>query len=302
MNCDIAVIGAGPAGLSAAMYARRANMKTTVIEKLSPGGQLAQIPVIENYPGVGKIGGYDLAELFRDQAVKAGAEIVTGMVIAIEPLENGRFNVRTDSGEIDSGAVIIAAGAQKSKLGIEGEKEFAGSGVSYCAVCDGNFFKGLDTAVVGGTSAAVEDAVYLSALCGKVYLIYRSSDHADRAYAAGELPDNIIRMPGTSAAKISGTFSVESLTVTHHDGSKEELPVSGVFVSVGTEPAAGFVPKEVELDAKGYIITNDLATSVPGIFAAGDVVSGNMKQVVVAASDGAKAAEKARLYAKKHRG
>lgn len=301
MNSDITIIGAGPAGLSAAMYARRANMKTVVLEKLAPGGQLAQIPVIENYPGAGKIGGFDLADNFRAQAEKAGAEIISGSALAIEPLSNGRFTVKSDAGDIDSGAVIIATGAKKSKLGVEGEKELAGSGVSYCATCDGAFFKGRDTAVVGGTSTAVEDAVYLSALCGKVYLIYRSSEQIEQAAAEGELPENVIRMPETVATKINGMFSVESLTVQHIGGDKEDIPVAGVFVSVGTEPDVGFAPKGVELDAKGYIAAHDLETAVPGVYAAGDVVSGNMKQVVVAASDGARAAEKARVYAKKHR-
>ncbi|MBQ7719964.1 MAG: FAD-dependent oxidoreductase [Clostridia bacterium] len=301
MRCDILIIGAGPAGLTAAMYSARANMKTVVAEKLASGGQLAQIPVIENYPGAGKIGGFDLAEQFKAQAVRLGAEIVSAAVLDIEPLESGRFNVRTSGESIDAGAVIIATGAKKSKLGIEGEKELTGSGVSYCATCDGNFFKGLDTAVIGGTPTALEDAIYLSALCGKVYLIYRSSENIDKAKAEGEIPDNIVMMPDTVATKINGMFSVEGLDVSHKDGQNETLAVSGVFVSIGTEPVVGFAPSGVRLDSKGYIITNNLATDVPGIFAAGDVVSGNMKQVVVAASDGAKASEKARLYAKKHR-
>ncbi|MCR5263731.1 MAG: FAD-dependent oxidoreductase [Clostridiales bacterium] len=301
MKCDVLIIGAGPAGLTAAMYSARANMKTVVAEKLAAGGQLAQIPVIENYPGAGKIGGFDLAQQFRDQAVRLGAEIISASVLDVIPLENGRFDVRTDSGSVDAGAVIIATGAKKSKLGIEGEKELTGSGVSYCATCDGSFFKGMDTAVVGGNAAAVEDAVYLSGLCGKVYLVYRASEEIEKAKENGELPGNIILMPNTVATGIRGMFAVEGLTVSHIGGESETLAVSGVFISVGTEPVVGFAPEGVRLDQKGYIITNDLATDVPGIFAAGDVVSGNMKQVVVAASDGAKAAEKARLYAKKHR-
>ena len=228
MNCDTAIIGAGPAGLSAAMYARRANLKTVVIEKLSPGGQLAQIPVIENYPGAGKTSGYDLAEIFKNQAEGAGAEIVTGTALGITSLDSGRFLVRTDTADIEAGTVIIASGAKKSKLGIEGEKEFAGSGVSYCAVCDGAFFKGVEAAVVGGTQAAVEDAVYLSALCKKVYLIFRASEYVDQALTDGELASNITIMPNTVALKIEGSFSVESLTVQHLNGEKEVIPVSGV--------------------------------------------------------------------------
>ena len=293
---DILVIGAGPAGLSAASYAARAGYSVTAIDQLSPGGQLLLIDEIENYPGLPLTKGYKLAEDMENQAVLFGAKVEYTALSAIRKEGEGRFIALTDSGEIEAKAVIIATGADHRHLGVKGEEENQGKGVSYCATCDGPFFKGKDVVVVGGGDTALTDAIYLSKIAKSVTVVHRRNEF--RAQKA--LQDRL-----ASCANIRTKLSCNVVEILS-DGKKvvgakldtgETLDADAVFIFVGIVPNSSLFRGFVDLDKNGFIITNDrMETSLEGVFAAGDVRTTPFKQVATAAADGAIAAHSADEY------
>ena len=293
---DILVIGAGPAGLSAASYAARAGYSVTAIDQLSPGGQLLLIDEIENYPGLPLTKGYKLAEDMENQAVLFGAKVEYTALSAIRKEGEGRFIALTDSGEIEAKAVIIATGADHRHLGVNGEEENQGKGVSYCATCDGPFFKGKDVVVVGGGDTALTDAIYLSKIARSVTVVHRRNEF--RAQKA--LQDRL-----SSCANIRTKLSCNVVEILS-DGKKvvgakldtgETLNADAVFVFVGIVPNSSLFSGFVDLDKNGFIITNGrMETSLGGVFAAGDVRTTPFRQVATAAADGAIAAHSADEY------
>ena len=293
---DILVIGAGPAGLSAASYAARAGYSVTAIDQLSPGGQLLLIDEIENYPGLPLTKGYKLADDMENQAVLFGAKVEYTALSAIRKEGEGRFIALTDSGEIEAKAVIIATGADHRHLGVKGEEENQGKGVSYCATCDGPFFKGKDVVVVGGGDTALTDAIYLSKIARSVTVVHRRNEF--RAQKA--LQDRL-----SSCANIRTKLSCNVVEILS-DGKKvvgakldtgETLNADAVFVFVGIVPNSSLFSGFVDLDKNGFIITNGrMETSLGGVFAAGDVRTTPFRQVATAAADGAIAAHSADEY------
>ena len=302
---ELVIIGAGVAGLSAAQYGARANLKTLVIEEMAPGGQALLIDILENYPGILEpVSGFDLAETMRAQAERFGAEFMSTSVEKVEKQGTG-FIVRSSDGLLRAEAVIVATGAKHRRLGIPGEDEFIGRGVSYCATCDGPFFKGKRILVVGGGDSACDEAMYLSRLSDKVVMIHRK----DRFRAQKALAERVLNNPAISvvfntvALKISGTKKVETITLRNTvTGETRDEAFDAVFVFVGSDPNTAIVP-EVAKDETGSIVADDhMASSVPGIFAAGDVRSSPFRQIITACSDGAIAAHAASQYIDETRG
>jgi thioredoxin reductase (NADPH) len=293
------IVGGGPAGLTAAIYGRRAGLDVLVLEKGMAGGQITITAEIENWPGIPMISGEELARAFREHAEKFSPEFREAEVKKVS-IEAGKKVVATDKGDIEAEAVIIATGASFRKLGCPGEAEFTGRGVSYCAVCDGAFFEDQVIAVVGGGNTAVEEADYLTRFASKVYIIHRrDSFRADRAVVEKAMANPKIEPVWNSVVeKIKGTDMVEGIVLKNvKTGETSELPVAGVFVFVGMNPNSDFVKGLVETKDGGWIVTNEmLETSVEGIFAAGDVRDKFLRQVVTAAGDGATAAMAAYSY------
>jgi thioredoxin reductase (NADPH) len=298
MIYDLLIIGAGPAGLTAGIYAGRAGLSTLMIESLFPGGQAATTYEVANYPGFVNITGPDLTAKMAEQAEACGAEMAYDEITKVD-LSGKVKTVYAGERTYQGRSVIIASGAKKRELGVPGESELMGSGVSYCATCDGGFFKGKTVAVVGGGNTALEDALYLANLCQKVYLVHRRD--AFRGVAALEkqvrAKANIELVLSHVPVRIEGKMQVEGLTVASvSDQTEKTLPVSGVFVAVGTLPATAAVADAVAL-ADGYIDAGeDCKTNVPGVFAAGDVRRSPIKQIVTACADGAVAATAAVAY------
>jgi thioredoxin reductase (NADPH) len=309
-DADLIIIGAGPAGLTAAQYGARANLSVLAVEQLAPGGQLLLIDVLENYPGIapGKTG-FEFGEELRAQAENFGAKILSEAAGRLSG-EGGVFTVALGNGETRTArAVIIATGAKRRALGIPGEKEFHGRGVSYCATCDGPFFKNKKVFVVGGGDAACDEAVFLSRLASRVILIHRR----DRFRAQKALAERVTRNPNievrfnTVMKEIRGTPGMAgkvasvALETASGEGGREES-ADGVFIFTGMVPQTSLVSGadgglRAELDEAGYIVTGqDMAASVPGLFAAGDVRACPFRQVVTAAGDGAVAAHSAAAY------
>jgi len=296
---ELVIVGGGPAGLTAAIYGRRAGLDVLVLEKGMAGGQITITAEIENWPGIPMISGEELARAFREHAEKFSPEFMEAEVKKVS-IEAGKKVVATDKGDIEAEAVIIATGASFRKLGCPGEAEFTGRGVSYCAVCDGAFFEDQVIAVVGGGNTAVEEADYLTRFASKVYIIHRrDSFRADRAVVEKAMANPKIEPVWNSVVeKIKGTDMVEGIVLKNvKTGETSELPVAGVFVFVGMNPNSDFVKGLVETKDGGWIVTNEmLETSVEGIFAAGDVRDKFLRQVVTAAGDGATAAMAAYSY------
>ena len=297
---DLIIIGAGPAGLSAAIYASRARLSAVVIEQnFVNGGQIIDTYEIDNYPGLPGISGMDLAAKMAEHAEKLGVETVYGFVQNLD-LTGPVKKVETDEGTYEAKAVIIASGATHSKLGAQGENQFAGMGVSYCATCDGAFYRGKDVLVVGGGDVAVEAAIFLARGCNKVYVVHRR----DELRAAKILQESLLSLPNvemvwnSNLRSVNGGMKVESATVVNKlDQSERTIPVSGVFIAVGITPRSEFARNHVSMDEKGYIIADETgATSVPGVFAAGDVRTKQLRQVVTAVADGANAVTSAEKY------
>jgi thioredoxin reductase (NADPH) len=290
---DIIIVGAGPAGLSAAIYARRAGMSTTLYEAEMYGGQIVNTPEVENYPAVAKISGFDFATNLYNQAMNLGAVLEFGKVASIAKTDSG-FDVTLASGKVDTAkAVILAVGASNRHMGIAREEELLGKGISYCATCDGAFYKGKTVAVNGGGNTAVEDAIDLAGLVEKVYLIHRRNEfRADETLvkAAKALPNLEIVTPFV-IKELKGSPKLDGIVLENReDQSTKELAVDGLFVAIGQEPKTAMFKDLVALSG-GYIEGGeDCKTNVKGIFVAGDVRTKKVRQLTTACADGAVAA------------
>lgn len=296
---DLVILGAGPAGLTAAIYARRADLDTLVIEKGLPGGQIRVTAEIENWPGLVNSTGVGLADSFRQHAEHFKADFRTAEIKGLR-LEDNRKIVTTSEGEVEAAAVIVATGASFRRLGCRGEDKFIGSGVSFCAVCDAEFFVDETVAVVGGGNTAVEEAIYLTRFAQKVYIIHRRDQFRADPLVAQRAARNEKLVPvwDSVVEAIEGADLVERVLVKNvKSGSVTPLEVAGVFMFVGTQPHVEFLGGLLEQREGGWLVTDrHLAASVPGIFAAGDVRDTPLRQVVTAAADGAVAAMSAYHY------
>lgn len=297
---DLIIIGSGPAGLSAAVYGKRAGFNLVVLEK-NPmsGGQVLNTYEVDNYLGLPGADGFDMGMKFREHADKMGVEFQEAAALAIED-RGGSKVVRTSEGELEARAVILATGAAHASLSVEGEEKFSGKGVSYCATCDGAFFRGKAVAVVGGGDVALEDAIYLSRLCEKVYLIHRRDELRGAYVLQEELKSkpNVEFLYSHVVEEVTGTDSVDGVRIQDLKTKESRiLPVDGVFVAVGIHPSTELVRDMVDCDEGGYILAGeDCATSVPGIFAAGDVRKKPLRQIATAVADGANAAVSVENY------
>lgn len=296
---DLVIVGSGPAGLAAAIYAERARIRTLVIEKgMVSGGQVLTTYEVDNYPGLPGVGGYDLGTKFREHADNLGAQFAEDEVLRIEDAGNVK-RIICEHETYEAKAVILATGASHRKLAVPGEEELAGMGVSYCATCDGAFFRKKVTAVIGGGDVALEDAIFLSRMCEKVYLIHRRDEFRGAKSIQEQVfsRENIEVVWDTVVERITGTEKVEALTVKNvKTGEEREISVSGVFVAVGITPASQAFEGLVEMD-HGYIKAGeDCCTSCPGIFAAGDVRTKPLRQIITAAADGANAVTSVERY------
>lgn len=292
---DVVIIGSGPAGLTAAIYASRAELKGLVIEKSSmSGGQIINTYEVDNYPGIPGISGFELANRFRGHCDRLGMEFAEGEVERITLEDNDIKKVLLEDGtEYRTKTVIIAGGVENRKLEVPGEEELAGMGVSYCATCDGAFFKGRTVAVVGGGDVAVEDAIFLARLAKKVYVIHRRDEFRAARSLIRRLTemDNVEILWDSVVEQIEGSDVVTGLKIANKKtGEKTELPLDGIFVAVGNIPLSKTYGGLIDLDEKGYIRAGeDCQTSVPGIYAAGDIRTKPLKQIITAAADGANA-------------
>jgi len=299
---DIIIIGAGTAGLTAAIYGRRSGKNVLVIEKLSYGGQIINTPEIENYPGIQKISGFEFATALNKQAKDLGAEIVSGDVTGVSANgpDNASFTVETGKAKYEGSKVIIATGSKNRPLGLEHEKEWIGKGISYCATCDGMFFRGKTVAVAGGGNTALEDAAFLSNYCEKVYLIHRRNELRGEQKLQDNLreKENVEFVLNVAIDGIDGQDRLSSINVSDKEtGEKRNIPIDGLFIAIGQMPQNEVFVPLVELDDKGYIIAGeDCKTKTPGVFVAGDNRVKEVRQLVTAASDGAAAATEAVKY------
>lgn len=297
---DLIIIGSGPAGLSAAIYGKRAGLDTLVIEK-NPmsGGQVLTTYEVDNYLGMPGINGFDMGMQFRAHADKLGVAFKEAEVESVE--DRGSYKiVKTKEEALETKTVLLASGAEHAKLGVPGEEALAGKGVSYCATCDGAFFRGKNTAVVGGGDVALEDAIYLSRICQKVYLIHRRDELRGAKILQEELKQipNITVLYSHAVTKIQGEDAVEALVVKDlKTGEESSLEVSGVFIAVGIHPNTALLENIAARDEAGYILAGeDGVTDRPGIFVAGDTRKKPLRQIVTAVADGANAAISAASY------
>lgn len=297
---DMIIIGSGPAGLAAAIYGQRAKLSLLMIEKQPmSGGQIINTYDIDNYPGMQGSSGFELASKFRAHADALGAQVVTEDVVSVE-LAGAVKKVETTGGTYEARTVVLATGATHRKLGVPGEEKFSGLGVSYCATCDGAFFRGKETAVIGGGDVALEDALFLARACSKVYLIHRR----DELRGAKVLQESVLAAENieviwdTVVEEVNGAEMVESLSLLNkRTGEQSTLPVQGVFVAVGIQPNSGLFEGKLAMDDGGYIAAGeDTGTSEPGVFAAGDVRTKQLRQVITAAADGANAVTSVEHY------
>ncbi len=297
---DVVIIGAGPAGMSAGIYAARAGLKTVILEEKYAGGQITNTHLMENYPGFPDgISGAEFGERLRAQTERFGAEIRSASATGIEQ-NNGYRTVRTTDGDIECRAIIVAAGASPRELDIPGESRFKGEGISYCATCDGAFFRGGEVCVIGGGDTALEDALYLSNIAKRVYLIHRRQEFraqsvlVERAQSA----ENIEFLLGMLPEEFFGDTHFEGVLLRNKEtGEVKRLPLDGCFLAIGYRPNTEIVKGLVSLDNSGYINAGeDTRTGAKGIFAAGDIRTKRVRQVVTAVSDGAAAALAASEY------
>ena len=291
---DLAIIGAGTAGLTAAVYARRAGSSVTIFEGEAPGGQIINTPEIDNFPGMPGVSGYEYANKLFEQAQAFGAEFVFDTVKKVEGNFEEGFVLTTEYGTVcEAKTIIIASGVKRREMGLAGEQEYTGRGISYCATCDGAFFKGKTVAVFGGGNTAVEDAIYLAGICKKVYIIHRRNQfRADQALVDELLShDNVETKLCFTVSGIRGEDKLTGVELTNIDGSREELTTDALFVAIGLIPENGVFKDIVELDDAGYVAADETCeTSTPGVFAAGDCRTKDVRQLVTAAADGAIAA------------
>lgn len=288
---DIIIIGSGPAGLSAAIYAQRACLDTIVIEKNGiSGGQVLNTWEVDNYPGFPGVTGFELSRQFREHANKLGARVVQDEVVQVE-LSGNVKKVVCEEETYEARCVILASGAHHRTLEVPGEEELRGAGVSYCATCDGAFFRGRTVAVVGGGDAALEDAIFLARMCEKVYIVHRRDKlrGAKRLQERLQALENIEFVWNSETVAIEGNAQVEALRLRQtKTGEERRLDVEGVFIAVGIAPESELYAGQLELDEQGYIRADESGqTSVPGVFAAGDVRTKALRQILTAASDGA---------------
>lgn len=298
---DLLIIGSGPAGLSAAVYAQRARLKTLIIEKNGvSGGQIINTCEVDNYPGLPAIGGFDLGMKMRDHVEQLDGEFYTGEVVDIKG-QNKIWDLSMDNGTVlHTKAMIIACGASHAHLNIPGEAELSGAGVSYCATCDGAFFKDSTVAVIGGGEVAVTDAIFLANICKEVYVIHRR----DSLRAVKVLSDKLLDLENVkvlwehTAEAIEGAGMVERLRIRQVKTNEEKtLAVEGIFIAVGMSPNSGMFKDLVPMDEAGYIIADETGiTETPGIFVAGDIRTKALRQVICAASDGANAVYSVQKY------
>ena len=297
---DIIIIGSGPAGLSAAIYAQRACLDTIVIEKNGiSGGQVLNTWEVDNYPGFPGVTGFELSRQFREHANKLGARVVQDEVVQVE-LSGNVKKVVCEEETYEARCVILASGAHHRTLEVPGEEELRGAGVSYCATCDGAFFRGRTVAVVGGGDAALEDAIFLARMCEKVYIVHRRDKlrGAKRLQERLQALENVECVWNSETAAIEGNGQVEALRLRQtKTGEERRLDVDGVFIAVGIAPESELYAGQLELDEQGYIRADESGqTSVPGVFAAGDVRTKALRQILTAASDGANCVASAERY------
>ena len=286
---DIIIVGAGPAGLTAALYALRANKKVLIIESKSYGGQIINAAKIENYPGIAEVSGFDYATTLYNQVKNLGAEFKFETVIRIEEDKS----VITKANTYQAKAIILATGSENRKLNLPNEDKFIGRGVSYCATCDGNFYRNKTVAVIGGGNTALEDAIYLSNLVEKLYLIHRRDEFRGEEKLVDELKtkENVEIIFNSNVVSLNGDKKLDSIVVEDNSGNKKELNVDGLFIAIGREPKNSVFANIIDLDENGYIkYTGDVHTNVSGIYVAGDAKVKELRQLTTAVSDGAIAA------------
>ena len=286
---DVIIIGAGPAGLTSALYLGRANKNVLVLEAKSYGGQIVNANKIKNYPGIEEISGYDFSTNLYNQVKKLGIDIKYETVLRIKEDKT----VVTNKEEYKTKAIIIATGSENRKLNIEKERDFVGKGVSYCATCDGNFYKEKVVAVNGGGNTALEDALYLSDIAKEVYLIHRREEFRGENTYLEEVrkKNNIKLILNATISSLNGSDKLESITIKDKDDKEQVIKVDGLFIAIGQEPKNEIFSNVVDLDSRGYIIaTDDVHTKTSGIYVAGDARVKNLRQLTTAVSDGSIAA------------
>ncbi len=292
MNSDIIIVGAGCAGLTAAIYAARAGKSVTILENEGVGGQISTSPRVENYPGIKSISGIEFSDKLFDQACDLGVELQLAHAEGIEKAASG-FTVKTDFGDLTAKAVILATGCKHRRLGLPEEDRFAGKGVSYCAVCDGAFYKGKTVAVVGGGNAALQNALMLAEICEKVYLIHRRSAYRAEEQLIRQISTvpNIEPVLNAVVCTLNGDGKLNSVTVTQNGSERHEIAMDCLFVSIGQQADNAAFADVVTLDENGYIVAGeDCITSCEGVLAAGDCRTKQVRQLTTAAADGAVAA------------
>lgn len=304
---DTVIIGGGPAGYSAAIYASRASLDTLVLERGIPGGQIATSDFIDNYPGIPSLPGLELGQRMADHASQAGAKLEYGSVTTVERLENGMFSIISDMQSYQTRSLIVATGASPRTAGFEGEDVFRGRGVSYCATCDGMFYKGKRILIIGGGNSACEEAIYLSKIAQRVEVVLRrdgfraSRGMVDRMLAQ----DNISVRYLTSIVRVAGDNLISNITFVNNQTGEEhtegfEPGTVGIFVATGHIPESDLVQDLVEVTEDGSVVVDSsMATQTPGLFCAGDLRAGSLRQVVTAAADGAIAGVSAYKYVEK---
>jgi thioredoxin reductase (NADPH) len=307
---EVIIIGGGPGGLTAGLYASRASLRTLLVESGTVMSQITVTHLVENYPGVPDIGGFELVEKFKEQAKKFGLKTIFSSVMGLEKTEiDGMpgWRVKTDAGDYEALSVVVATGANWRKIGIPGEAEFTGRGVSYCATCDGPFYRDREVVVIGGGDTAVQEALFLTNFASKVTIVHRRN----RLRAAPILRERAASNPKIAFAwdavvtEIGGSETVTHVTVANVKEPKEtrDIVADGVFVFVGLVPNTAFLTGQVKLDKEGYIVADrDMKTSESGIFACGDCIDKLLRQVVTACGDGATAAFSAQLYIEELKG
>lgn len=296
---DVIIIGAGPAGLTAAIYAARAGYQTLMLESTVPGGQVINTETIDNYPGMKGINGYDMIDKMLEHVKSYDVQIKSESVIGMD-IHGDVKQITTEKSVYEAKAVIITAGAKRRTLGIDDEAKYTGHGISYCAICDGNFYRGKDVAIVGGGYTAVEDAAYLARVCNKVYIIHRRDEFRAKGIEVEHLKslDNVEILMNSTVKEIKGENKISSITVSNLiTNADSEINISGLFIAVGMIPASDFIPLDINRDDDNYILTDEnMMTNIQGVFAAGDIRHSPLKQIITAASDGAIAASKAVTY------
>lgn len=288
MKTDVLIIGGGPAGLTAGIFTTRAGLSTVLIERLAIGGQASLTYLVENYPGFDKISGFDLTDRMAKQAEANGVDIVYGTVNSLDKSEHG-FIVKTNDETYEADRVIIACGCKTRRLGLINEVELTGHGVSYCASCDGHFFKDKVVAIVGGGNSAITDVDYLSRLAKKIYLINRSEKFRAGEHQIKRVSEmkNVEILTNAQVSKLSGANELSGIQLTQN-GELIDLKVDGLFVAIGQEPYLPFLNIDIKKDSSGYILVDEnMQTSEKNLFACGDIISKHFRQIITACADGA---------------